>query len=152
MRLAWIKKAWFFCLFLKRSKLSSIPVHYYFYGIPCKKQLFFFNRWHACIWKCLLICPWIISHDVHVIGKWHLSPFLQFLMPNCSIVYDSFSKMSPVAMDEITERMQTNNLDSQISASFQLVLTGTQSVQAVLLTLIVAEYRLSLLAVNLLYL
>lgn len=67
-------------------------------------------------------------------------------------VYDSFSKMSPVAKEEITERMQTNNLDSQTSASFQLVLTGTQSMQAVLLTLIIAEYRSTLLAVNFLHL
>lgn len=29
------------------------------------------------------------------------------LMPNYSIVYDSFSKMAPVAKEEITERMQT---------------------------------------------
>lgn len=60
--------------------------------------------------------------------------------------------MAPVAKEEITERMQTNNLDSQTSASLQLVLTGTRSVQAVLLTLIIAECRPILLAVNFLHL
>lgn len=151
MRIAWTKQAWFFVCFWREASRAAFQCATTFTEFLVKNSCFFFSRWHACIWKCLLICPWIISHDVHVSGKWHISPLLTVF--NAKLQHGLTQFLKNVSSCQGRDNWKNaNNLDSQTSASFQLVLTGTQSVQTVLLTLIIAEYRPTLLAVNFLHL